>query len=473
MRSNSTTVDRCLLNDDLTTSPMDNAFRYWQLVRLTGSGQCQTQGISTVQSWLKNTFLDELATDVTEAELQQALLQCWRTGQPNSDLAQLSLRCFISHQIRGVCLRLAQQFGEAYGFKASDLFYLVLDDDGQLQPQHRPLSLDILDTYDSSQSALSTWSSRLTNNHRGLNQALLEKGLYRASDWAILNDTRPEQLQRILGQYHLCSQPEVDQAIDLLTRYQQVYRRDRIAQRQAGKTGRCPQPTPAQLAAISPELATAVVLKNLRQLAELLRQYRIHVRGGNPRLYQPEDPDWEQRERAPQASLREEEEEQDQFLQSYRQALEQCLSETLTQVLQVNITRLQRRNPPQDRAYIQGLHLRQCLGISMGKLAAQIGLSSQVQVTRLLNLKRLRADVRHQLIPLLCETVRHQALTYVSADQLQAIDQLLETLLTQEVDRMIADAAAEAQAPKGRTAKSLFADRLCQTIHQFMPGANL
>ncbi|WP_008310763.1 hypothetical protein [Leptolyngbya sp. PCC 6406] len=449
---------------------MDNLFRYWQLVRLTGAGKCQRQVIAPVETWLKTTLIPELTADALEEKLQQVLLHRWRTGQSDGDLAQLSLRCFVTHQIRGVCLRLAQKFGEGYGFRATDLFYLVLDDDGQPMPQHRPLTLDILDTYDPSQSALTTWSSRLTNNHRGLNQALLEKGLYRVSDWAILNDTRPEQIQRILGQYHLCSQPEVDQATDLLNRYQQVYRRDRIVQRQSGKTGRCLPPTPTQLAAINPDLSAKVVLQHLQQLATYLRQYRIHVRGGSPQIYQPEDPDWEQQEQAPNdTSTNPEEDDQDQFLQVYRQALDQCLADAIAQVLQANITRLRSRTPPQDRAYIQGLYLRQCLGLPMGKLAPQIGLSSQVQVTRLLNLKRLRSDVRHRLIPPLYETVRHQALPYVSADRLKAIDHRLEDLLTQEVDRMIADAAAEAQAPKGRLDQSLFSHQLCQTIHPFMP----
>jgi hypothetical protein len=119
---------------------------------------------------------------------------------------------------------------------------------------------------------------------------------------------------------------------------------------------------------------------------------------------------------------------------------------------------------------VQGLHLFHCKGLGMGKLASNIGLANQVQVNRLLNLKRLRSDVRHRLLPQLCETVRRQALAYVSADRLKALDQTLETLLAEEVDDMLAAAAAEAQQPKGRTAKSLFAHQFCTTIHPFMPG---
>ncbi|MBE9140202.1 hypothetical protein IQ254_23885 [Nodosilinea sp. LEGE 07088] len=448
---------------------MDNVFRYWQLVRLTSSGQCQLQVLPQVRAWLQSTFSRLIAgPDDLEGELQRSLLTHWRSPGPQADLAQLSLRCFITHQIRSVCLRLTTLFGETYGFTANELFFLVLDDDGQPEPTHRPFTLEVLETYDPAKAALSTWSSRLTNHHPALNRALLERGLYRVSDWAILNDTTPEQVQRILHQYHLCSEYEVAQAATLLERYHQVYRRDRIAQRQAGQTGRCQKPTPEQLHAINADVVAADLLLQLRILAGQLRQYRIHVRGGNPLVYQREEPNWDQI--ASDAAPLEGDNDQDEFVQGYRQALADCLGDAIAQVIQANLTRLQSRQPPRDRAYVQGLHLFHCQGLSMGKLADEIGLSSQVQVSRLLDLKRLKADVRHELVPRLCETVRHQALNYISADRLRAIDHTLENLLNEEVNQMIAAAEAEAKIPQGRTAKSLFARQLCTTIHQFMPG---
>ena len=63
-----------------------------------------------------------------------------------------------------------------------------------------------------------------------LNRALLDYGLYRASDWAILTDTTPAQVERILSQYHLCSHYEVAEAVELLRRFHQVYSRDRLQQ---------------------------------------------------------------------------------------------------------------------------------------------------------------------------------------------------------------------------------------------------
>lgn len=454
---------------------MDNAFRYWQLVRLTSSGQCQPQVLPQVQTWLQQTFADVLsAPDDSESELQTALLALWQLGQSQADLAQLSLRCFITHQIRQVCIRLVSLFGEAYGFSATELFYLVLDDDGRLAPNHHPFTLEILTTYDPAKSCLSTWSSRLTNNHPELNRALLQKGLYRVSDWAILNDTTPKQVQRILRQYHLCSEYEVSQAVALLDRYHQVYRHQRITQRLAGQTRRCQVPTPEQLHTINGDVSAKDLLLQLRQLAGQLRQYRVHVRGGNPLTYRREDPDWNQiadtRASTSPSNGNGDDDGQDEFLQAYRQTLASCLGIAIAQVVQANIARLQTRKRPQERAYVEGLHLFHCRGLSMGKLAPEIGLTSQVQVNRLLQLKRLRLDVRNLLIPQLLTAVRQQALSHVSADRLHAIDQTLETLLTQEIDEMMIVAKGEAQIPQGRTAKSLFAYTLCVIIHDFMPG---
>lgn len=445
---------------------MDTASRYWQLVRLTSSGQCQVQVIPQVKAW----FQDAIAA-APDTDWSQMIFLAWAAGGPEADLAQLSLRCFISYHIQQVCLGLAQRFGRDYGFAATDLFYLVLDDDGRKADTPPPFSLEILSTYDPAKAALSTWASRRTSHHPALNQALLEKGLYRASDWAILNDTQPAQLQRILRQYHLCSEYEVAQAASLLERYQQVYQRARIAQRLSGQRGRCQTPTADQLRAINPDLSPKDVLAQLRHLAGQLRQYRVHVRGGPAPAYQSDTLDWETVATTQASPLPDPgDDDQDEFLQAYRQAMAKELAGAMAAVIQANVDRLRGRKPPQDRAYVQGLHLFHCQGLPMGKFAADIGLTSQVQVNRLLNLKRLRSEVRHRLLPQLYETVQRQAMAYVSADRLQAIDQTLEALLAEEVDTLIAAAAAEAQQPKGRTANSLFAQQLCTTIHAFMPG---
>lgn len=455
---------------------MDNAARYWQLVRLTNAGRCQTQVKVDVQTWLQATFADWFAIPGSpETLLQRQLFAHWQDGGDTAPWAQLSLRCFISHQIQQVCLHLVSRYGSRYGITPEELYPTVLDDDGRLRPRHSSLSLKILDTYDPTKAALSTWSSKLTQNHSPLNQVLLEKGLHRVSDWAILNDTTPDRAARILRQYHLCSEYEVTQAVERLERYQQVYRRDRIAQRQAGQTGLCRAPTPEQLQEMNPAVAPKVLQRQLNQLASQLRAYRIHVRSGNPHLYQPQDEEeieFLSQHYQPQGGGAEEEDHA-QFLQAYGQAVETGLATAIAQVLQTQIVQLKDRHPDRQRAYVQGLHLRICQGMTMGKLAAEIGLQSQVQVTRLLNLKRLRSDVRHGLILQLQDQVRQEALKYVTADRLQAIDHTLDTLLNQAADDLMADAAAEVQAAPGGAPKSHFAQQLCRAIHPFLRGTDL
>lgn len=452
---------------------METVFRYWQLIRLDSAGHCQVQVLPHIQIWLTETF-PEIVGDANSPDrpLQTQLLQLARSQAPTASLAQLSLRCYISHQIRFVCLQLAQQFGNTYGFTAPDLFPLVLDDGGKPTPGYRPLSLEILDTYDPAKAQLSTWTTRLVKNHSDLDRALLARGLYRASDWSILNDTRLEQLPRILGQYHLCGEAEVETARQLLQSYHQVYRQDRIRQRQAGKGGKCQPPTPDQLQRIAPQRSPKAVLADLKALAAQLRQYRIHARGGNPTAYRSDGVDWEALPDDQATSPLEDNPEAgaEQFLTQYRHALHQCLAAALGQVIEAHRVRLQKRQPPRDRAYIQGLHLFHCQGLAMGKLAPHIGLSTQVQVNRLLQLKRLRADTRHRLIPELLARVQAEALQYISADRLTQLDRTLETLLTERVDQLMDAAAKEAQIPQGRSAKSLFAHQLCQTLHQFMTG---
>ncbi|WP_448597811.1 hypothetical protein [Thermoleptolyngbya sp.] len=449
---------------------MDNVFRYWQLVRLTSTGQPQAIELSAVKTWLEDTYADTLLDwEGADRKLQKTLLGVWQEQDSGSELAQMSLRCWISHQIRNTCVSLSRRYGDRHGFAAADLFPLVLDDNGHAAPSYRPLSLEILTSFDATKASLGTWSSLLTKSHPSLTRLLLEKGVYLASDWAILNDSEGERVRRILREYHLCSDFEVDQSLELLERYQAVYQRDRIRQRQAGQTGRCPDPTPAQLQEMMPSLSPKVVKAQLKHLASQLRQYRIHARSGNPQIYQPQDDGELERLGGTQTRF-ETEDDSNQFLDHYRQVLDQLLGQTIAGAIAANVSRLSCRTPPQDQSYVQGLHLRLCEGVSMTQIAPRIGLTSQVQVTRLLNLKRLRSDVRHQLIPQLTAAVRQEAAEWVSADRLREIDATLEAVLSEQVDTLMADAAAEAQSPKPRKVKSRFAKRLCAEIHAFMTG---
>jgi hypothetical protein len=448
---------------------MDNASRYWKLVQINSSGDIQMKPMPTVQAWIEETFAEWITVlDATESKLQHQLLHIWRNGKPRAELALLSLRCCVTHYIRYACRQLANQFGETYGFTAADLIPLVLDDDGDLAPRYCPFALEVLETYQPGKATLSTWVGRLTRNHPEINRALMERGLYRASDWAILNDTTAEQAERILRIYHQGSEADIAQALRILHQYHQVYLRDRLAQRQQSrKGGICKAPTVEQLRQMDGTADPRILLDQLKHLATQLRQYRIHARSGNPVPYQGMEIDWEQMADTQSTVPPEAEDDQAAFVADYRRELLQCLDEAIAQGIQANVDRLKTKTPPKDRIYVQGISLFYCEGISMGKLAPYIGLTSQVQVNRLLELKRLRTDVRHHLLAHLYPKVRQQALQYVSADRLSQIDRLLEQLLSEEVEQLINEDQTKAQNPKGQTTKSLFAHQLCQTIHQF------
>ena len=113
------------------------------------------------------------------------------------------------------------------------------------------------------------------------------------SDWAILNDTKSKQLERILAEFHHLNEWEITLACVLLESYHAVYRRDRLRQRrnqftsgQARSTAPCAPPTPNQLQEIargmnakaSVNIRSEEVTHRLHDLAKRLRQYRHSVR---------------------------------------------------------------------------------------------------------------------------------------------------------------------------------------------------
>lgn len=113
------------------------------------------------------------------------------------------------------------------------------------------------------------------------------------SNWAILNDTKSKQLERILGEFHHRSEAEITLACVLLESYHAVYRRDRLMHRRymsaSGQTSMkqpCPPPTLTQLQEIAQRVNAKVTLNlraeevtaQLQDLAECLQRYRTYVR---------------------------------------------------------------------------------------------------------------------------------------------------------------------------------------------------
>lgn len=452
---------------------MGVAWRYWQWVKLDPARGRAVVPLVSARDFFCQQFggcADD--EDINDKACQIHLMQQWQhSADPlNQRMAEVCLRCFISYQIDWVCKDLAQKFADEGGFDHGELLALVLDDvsvaermDRAIAPLHNAsLATRILESFDPHKAQLSTWCRQMVVSHPDLTAFLKSCGIALESDWSLLNNIRPEQLRRILQQYEVSSQG-IEQGVALLLSYQAVYRSDRLQQLQTQKIrGRCRPPTPAQLdrilahlqskggSALPPEL----LLKRLQALAHSIRQAR---RPQTVTLDHPNLPTLAQPEPDPQAEA------ENIFLQQYRALFETTLVEAIAQVVENRVAYRQRKRQPNDRPFLLALHLLHCQGKSMGEIAAQVNLKQQYQVSRLLELKELRADVRTAMLVMLGDRIRELAANYVEVERLQQLDTTLDGALEAEVDAMIVAAEKEATTAQSFR-KTVFSQVLCHYL---------
>lgn len=472
---------------------MSTASQYWKLTKLTASGRSQSQELLEVRSFLQARFSEHLEAPVANGPLQSRLMAIARpapeipetsetpeTPESIEPLAQMSLRCFISKQIEMTCVQLEMQFGELHGVRRSELLPLVLDDDGRpwslssktdesSTPQYRSVARQVLETFDPDRASLATWTIRLVKHHRELNEFLLECGVYLLSDWAILNDTQPTKLRRVLSIAPPLTELEITQALRVLDAYHGVYRRDRLLARQSGIKGQCPPPTEAQLEEMAQLLDMAAgsrVLRELRAMADRLRAYRIAVRTGKMKtlsIHGTGDEDSREMD-LPAPKENEDDRVAEAFVQRYRHAFSEALEKAIYQSI---LARYEALKPAKRQQYVKAIRLFHEQGVSMTDIAPQVGLEKQYQVTRLLDLKGLRDVVRREMIVLLKRYVKEQAANFVTLEQLESLDAKIEEALMEQVDQLMAEDAAQAQSPKNYGKGSRFATVLCQQLDRF------
>ena len=464
---------------------MGSPSRYWRFVKLDTTGQRRVEEVADAKHFFQQQFAEFAESlDVPDPLIQLQCIDLMRdaansSGDRTARLAEVCLRCFISSQIDGICQHLAAQFGNPHGFTRDDLLPYVLDDriDYLVSPTrpsspYRSLATKILDSYEPSKAGLSTWVHRLVRRHNELGRFLLEQGVYLISDWAILNDTQPKQIARILGDFHACTQVEIEQATKLLQSYYAVYRQSRIQQRLTQSAGRCQPPTPAQLAQMVQTLAQPIqpeaVLNQLQALAAKLRQYRIATRqGGALQVISIEDPAVQTRVNQMQAPELEDQTDeqaaaQTALLQRYQEVFLAGLDLTIDQVTRDRLLALPRKRTPNQ--FLTALHLLHCCGASMTEIAPQVNLGGQSQVSRLLQLPEFRTDIRQRWLAALRDRVPELVKEFDSLDRLQGWDQRLEQVLHEEVEAVIQATVAEASAARQRPLTSLFALRLCHYL---------
>ena len=441
---------------------MTISWRYWQLVRLDSSGKTRTNVISKAKNYFEQRYPLVEENDIDDRAIANSL---WQVMSQESD-AFLCLRCYISHQILQVCIQLNSQFSNHYGFSLEEILPYVLDDDGKSNHSvYQPLSYQILQKFDPERSNLSTWTTRLVKQHRELNAFLLQHGIYLLSDWAILNDTDPKKLQRVLSEFHQLTKPEIGSAIALLESYHAIYRQERLRQRQQGQAlGQCQPPTTNQLQQIAQLLKMAiapdVILQRLQALAQRLRQHRLHVKG-NLLTTSIDAPSTKPVIETIAADRDPAIEGQTQFLQNYRQQMLISLNGAFEKAIAVRLQGKSTKAQQKAKIFAIALQLFHCQGLTMGEIAAQVGLKAQFEVTRLLNLKEFRADVRHYLLQTLQARVTELAAEHINLDRLIALDQEISNALAEQVDLLLKDAETDAKTTKSYTTGTLFSRRLC------------
>ena len=463
------------------------------LVRIDAAGRRRIEEIIPAKEFFLSSFPELMAhSEVPDTLIQRQLWHWMKTASLDMrSLAERCLKCFISRQIEQVCQQLEVQFGADHGFSCSDLLPFVLDDDGRrltkdkgnpVETPYQSLPHDILQSFNPEQSNLATWTTRRVKHHKELNAFLLEHGVYLVSDWAILNDTSSKQLQRVFSQFHQLTLPEIQQATRLLEIYHAVYRAQRLKQRQAGIRGQCPPPTTEQLRQIGMSLSTQTsqmlspetLMAQLQEVASRLREYRIHARGGALPTESIDTPaNGATGASAESISFRDfvddryTTDEQTEFLNSYREQFVTCLDQAITQVTEEQVTKLGRKDPQKAQKFVTALQLFHCQGKSMTEIAQLVNLQAQFQVTRLLKLKALRADIQQQLLVRLRECVFNQAKAYTNPERLQSLNHQIEEALEEQITKVIEEAATEASTAttaRNQITSSLFAQRLCRYI---------
>lgn len=468
---------------------------YWTLIHLTAFGNCCIKTIAEAQAFFERVFWGREG-QLSSSAVQRELIQWVRHPEENPDrvLAEWCLRCYISHQIHLACQRLATRFGDRYGFSATDLLPFVLDDvppSQNARTEYRSLADRILQTFNPDRSGLTTWIDRQVKQQPDLHRFLLEQGVYLASPWALLNDTKVTQLRRILREFYHRSDAEIDRACELLQAYHDVYRQNRLEEKVKGKgRGKCPSPTAAQLqqiaqlleegaeGAILPEGVADTIeidrlLNRLKRLANNLRQYRLYLKTGR----MPEQSlDSDELSQVSDDRAIDTDAEEEEFRTRYCQELRDCLDEAIASVIQMRVRAFEEKKTKQGqhrgqikaRKFLNALQLLHCNGLPMGEIARELGLKQQSAVSRLLDLKAFRTDVRHQILRLLRDRLHDLAKHYLDPNDLQTLDRRLDNVLGEHIDAILQQ--SEDCIRQKRPTDSLFSHRLCRYLDTRNPS---
>jgi hypothetical protein len=448
---------------------MGTLSRYWIWFGIDSLGHCHSREIPAAKTFMKQHFsqvtppenLDQDSAELTAREIQQQLVE-WRSHPESVLLANISLRCFISNQLKDFCYSLQQRFGTTYDLRGEELLPYVLD--GHLEEDYHAdlesLTCKILETFEPSKGNLSTWTIRIAKSDSRVKQILLEHGIEQVTDWFILNQTSIGQLQRILS--HNSTPEEIEFYINLLNIYHQVYRQKILEERQSGSRKRYPEPNSeqldqmAQLLAKTNSFSSEEVLTQLQNLSQILREERVQ-RKIQPRYAKKYNSISSQSENT---SL---------------QALNDGLSEAVKTVIEnrLNYYKPKKNTPKSQEKYqakvenfIKALHWFHCHRISMGEIAEKLGFNDQPRVSRLLELKQLRSDIRRNTVWYLCQRVTQLAQNReeITPEKLQNLSKKVEQALGEKIDQALAEDRKNASTGQAYRQSSQLSKTICQYL---------
>ncbi|NEO49942.1 MAG: hypothetical protein F6K55_40000, partial [Moorea sp. SIO4A3] len=99
--------------------------KYWTLNYINRLGQHQTKPIEKAKEFIS---AQSLTLSTGEDSIDQALIsrlwQLYHSQDDDLELAEVCLRCLVSHQIKEVCYQLVEQFGQQHNFTINDLLPL-------------------------------------------------------------------------------------------------------------------------------------------------------------------------------------------------------------------------------------------------------------------------------------------------------------------------------------------------------------
>ncbi len=443
-----------------------------------GLGNCQGEEIIEAKEFLTQQ-VPGLATGEKVPE-KEIISQLWRLYQSDSDepLAEVCLRCIISHYLKDYCYTLAQQYGGKHNFKVHDLLPLVLDstDSSLNHGNNNSLTVRILQTFDvDKRSSLSAWIKIVVRGNKELKIFLLEHGIEQITNWSLLKQYSLRQLQRILSEFYHYSPTEIQQLTQLLSSYHTVYlsqiqaaRRQINQERKQQGLGKTKSPYPApnsqQLQQMAEELVNTwklspdEVLQELQNLAQLIREYKSRRARGV--VTQPLG----RQETILPAPSEEEDNGINQFLSAFSQQYDSCFLRAVQEVIEDRVRFYRRKKKPKDQQFLQALHLYHCQVVPQGKIALQLGLQNQSQVSRLMEHRELHADVVRKTVNYLILEIFKIIPESPSLERQNELRIKLTPILNEKVAAEMQQAQKEDRASKNRIMENKLSQAICKYL---------